>query len=360
MNTKHPYPTPFDRPLRERDGKLVENWYVACVSHELKTGKPLARKIYDENLVLFRDSNGKPACLPDRCLHRAVKLSEGKCESGTLRCPYHGWQYAASGKVLEIPSEGHCPTSREIVLKPRPCVEKQGLIWVWMGESAPSTPEPSWDFLHYGDPNWSHYFMITDFDNEVTNLAENFSDVPHTIFVHDKWFRSKAHQNVPIRLDVENGRVLITYEQPSDSIGWTRWIVNPKGEPMFHTDEFVYPNLTRTIYQFGPEYAFVINSQSTPVSTMKSRVYTYICYRTGPFTALMNPFFRIYTRVVIEQDVVIMKNQGDNLRAHPPAPFRATDADEIHLAIERLREMGAKGDPNLLSFKKSKEKSFWI
>jgi len=350
----------FDQPLRERDGKLIENWYIACLSQELKPGKPLARTVYDEYLVLFRDENGKPGCLPDRCLHRAVKLSEGKCEAGALRCPYHGWKYATSGKVLEIPSEGHCPTSRELTLKAKPCIEKQGAIWIWMGEGYPTSAEPNWEFLHQSDPKWSSYFMITDFDNEVTHLAENFSDVPHTIFVHDKWFRSKAAQLVPFRLDVAKGRVLITYDQPGDSIGWTSWLVNPKREPMFHTDEFYYPNLTRTLYQFGPKYSFLINSQSTPVSTMKTRVYTYIAYRTGIFTHFMKWFFRIYTRVVIQQDVVIMRNQGQNLRAHPPAPFKPTDSDEIHLAIERIREMGANGDPLMLSFSKTKEKKFWI
>ncbi len=33
--------------------------------------------------------------------------------------------------------------------------------------------------------------MITDFPNEVTNLAENFMDVPHTVYVHRGWFRDE-------------------------------------------------------------------------------------------------------------------------------------------------------------------------
>ena len=39
--------------LRDRDGALVENWYVACRSEELTSRKPLGRMIYDTPLALF-------------------------------------------------------------------------------------------------------------------------------------------------------------------------------------------------------------------------------------------------------------------------------------------------------------------
>jgi len=204
--------------------------------------------------------------------------------------------------------------------------------------------------------------MITDFQNEVTNLAENFMDVPHTIFVHKNWFRTQTLREVPIELSVNQGRVLVTYHQPNDAIGWTHFLVNPKRLPMVHTDEFIYPNITRVDYTFGEEHGFIINSQCTPLSTLSSRVYTYIAYRTGAswITRLLKPLFRFYTRVVIEQDVRIMANQGASLREDFRRDFKATDADEIHIAIERLRELGAAGSPELWSFKKKKEKKFWI
>jgi phenylpropionate dioxygenase-like ring-hydroxylating dioxygenase large terminal subunit len=350
----------YTQSLRDRDGQLIENWYVVCLSEELAENKAIRRVIYDLPLVIFRDQDGRPTCLPDRCLHRAVKLSEGTCQNGTIRCPYHGWRYAANGKVIEIPSEGQCAVARDMTLKVKKCIEQDGVIWVWMGERQPSTDLPPWRFPKFDDKKWEHYFMITDFENEVTNLAENFMDVPHTIFVHDKWFRRSSQRKVPMQLDVSNGRVLVTYNQPSDSIGWTSRVLNPNNAPMLHTDEFIFPNLTRVDYSFGDRHGFVINSQCTPISTMKTRVYTYICYRNGWLTKLLKPFFRFYTRVVIQQDVEIMKNQGSNLLEHDQAPFRSTDADEIHLAIEHLRSLGVRGDQKLFSFGKQREKEFWI
>jgi phenylpropionate dioxygenase-like ring-hydroxylating dioxygenase large terminal subunit len=349
-------------PLRERDGKLRENWYIACLSKELRSGTPLARKIYEKSYVLFRGADGKPSCFPDRCLHRAVRLSEGDCRDGNLTCPYHGWVYAADGRVVAIPSGGPQKTERDLRIAALPTLEQDGCIWVWMGDGPPQPATPPWRFPRQDDSAWTHYFMITDFPNEVTHLAENFMDVPHTIFVHKHWFRTQALKEVPIDLEVGNRRVLVTYHQPQDAIGWTQWLLNPRSQPMVHTDEFIYPNITRVDYAFGEDHGFIINSQCTPIETLSSRVYTYIAYRTGAswLTRLLKPLFRFYTRVVIEQDVKIMQNQARSFREDFDPRFKATDADEIHLAIERLRSLGREGDPLLNTFTKKREKKFWI
>jgi nitrite reductase/ring-hydroxylating ferredoxin subunit len=346
--------------LRERDGHLVNNWYIACLSDELQGAKPIQRVIYERPYVLFRDQNGAPACLPDRCLHRATNLSAGNCHEGKLTCPYHGWKYDATGAVVEIPSEKDMLPRNKMRLKPQPAVEQDGCIWVWMGEGEPDTAAPPWKFPEFGNKAWSHYFMVTDFENEVTDLAENFMDVPHTIFVHRGWFRDPARKRVPFTLQVENGRVLATYQQPDDKIGFSSFLLNPKKAPMVHTDEYIFPNITRVDYHFGDFSGFIINSQCTPVGHLKSRVYTYIAYRVGAVAPLLKPFMRFYTRQVIEQDVVIMRNQGNCFKLDPSRSFKSTDADEIHVAIERIREMGVRNDPNLMTFKKHKEKEFWI
>ena len=212
--------------LRERDGKLVENWYVACLSHELGQKKPLGRMIYDRPLVLFRDESGKPACLPDRCLHRHAQLSEGVMLKGRVGCPYHGWVYDSRGRVVEVPSEGpECKPAGSLCLKSVPVVEQDGCVWVWMGEGEPRTALPPFRFPHKDEPGWVGYFMITDFENEVTNLAENFMDVPHTVFVHAGWFRNPSLKQVPISVETSSGSVLVTYRQPSDQIGvLARWL----------------------------------------------------------------------------------------------------------------------------------------
>ncbi|CAN5460000.1 hypothetical protein BH10PSE6_BH10PSE6_10110 [soil metagenome] len=52
-------------------------WYIAAWADELGQ-KPLARRICDEPVVLFRDQTGRAAALVDRCCHRAAPLSKGE------------------------------------------------------------------------------------------------------------------------------------------------------------------------------------------------------------------------------------------------------------------------------------------
>lgn len=362
--------------LRERDGALVENWYVACLSKELPAGRPLSRVLYDTPLVLFRPHAGEaPACFVDRCLHRHAQLSKGVVVDGTLCCPYHGWGYDAEGNVVVVPSEGSCtaPSAKRanapgacaqekpgaLASQPGACasrrirtfpvVEQDGCIWVWMGEGAPATATPPYRFPHHGERGWHGYFMITDFDNEVTHLAENFMDVPHTVFVHAGWFRSASRMKVPIRVETRRGEVLVTYVQENDSIGFTGRVLNPSGAPMTHTDLFIMPNITRVDYAFGDKNAFVISSQMSPESALQTRVYTWISYRLGSFgvaAGLLKPFFRFYTRRVIQQDVDIMANQGANFARDMTCRFQHTDADLVHVAIERLRDLGRVSKPS--------------
>ena len=69
---------------------------------------------------------------------------------------------------------------------------------------------------------------------------------------------------------------------------------------------------------------------------------------------------RFYTRQVINQDVRIMKNQGESLTYNPQRSYRSTPADELHVQIERLRHFGKTNDEKLYSFTIKKDVEFWI
>ncbi len=347
--------------LKQRDGHIKNNWYIACLSSELKENSTLARVIYDEKLVLFRSPNSPHSevqCYPDRCPHRGTPLSYGKCTDKGLQCRYHGWTFD-EGELKAVPSEGPDPLKGKRKIKSYPTQEKDGVIWVWMGNDKEN--EVPWDFPYAHDPQWHHYFMVCDFDNEVTHLAENFVDVPHTIWVHRGWFRNQSFQAVPAVVTTHKGRVSVNYQQESDSIGvWIKAFLNPGNEPMTHMDQFIYPNLTRVDYSFGERFKYVINSQITPVSTYKSRVYTYIAYKIPLIGAIIKPMLHMYTRQVLEQDVLIMAEQAKNLREEENPRFQSTPADEPHIQIERLRKLGVTNQEEVFAVEKEKEISFYI
>jgi phenylpropionate dioxygenase-like ring-hydroxylating dioxygenase large terminal subunit len=338
------------RTMRESCGLLKDYWYVAAQSHQVTGQRPIQRTILEEPLALYRARDGHVVALLDRCLHRNSPLSAGDVFDDCLGCPYHGWTYDRTGKCVNIPSEGPSGGVPDgLALEAFPVLEQDGLVWVWMG--GPGSPPDKQPFAmpFYAAPGWARYYMETRFENGVTALVENFMDVPHTVFVHRGWFRSRSRKEVGMTVERTRDSVLVSYEQPEDVIGFSRLVLNPKGLPMTHTDKFYMPNVTRVDYLFGDaETGFVITSQCTPVSPFESQVYTLISYKLGVLNEPLKRFLGFYTRRVIQQDVDIMKLHGAHMKSFGSRAFTSTPADYLHVHIEALRdhaESGAQGEP---------------
>ncbi|HEX3809857.1 MAG TPA: Rieske 2Fe-2S domain-containing protein [Rhizomicrobium sp.] len=122
-------------------------WLPAVTSAELeKDGSPVRLRIMSEDLVAFRDSNGKVGIIEAYCSHRLAPLFFGRNEECGLRCPYHGWKFDVNGKCVEMPNtaKGDSENVRErVALKSYPTQEAGGLIWLYMGpkERQPAFPK---------------------------------------------------------------------------------------------------------------------------------------------------------------------------------------------------------------------------
>ncbi|MDQ3557281.1 MAG: aromatic ring-hydroxylating dioxygenase subunit alpha [Gemmatimonadota bacterium] len=332
--------------LRFRCGMLHENWYIAARSRDVTDRKPYASRVLEEALVLFRGRQGEAVALIDRCLHRNAALSEGDVFDGCIGCPYHGWTYDAGGDCVIVPSEGPEVRARPGRRVERfPTREQDGFVWVYMGTPGRAGEKEPFCFPHSGVAGWESYTMVTRFAGNVTDLVENFMDVPHTAFVHSGWFR-KAGTAKQAEATVERTReaVLVEYFQPDDSIGFSTRLLNPDGRPMTHTDRFFMPNVTRVDYMWGGERGFVITSQITPVTDREAIVYTAITFRFGRLNRFARRLLPSYTRIVINQDVRIMEVQTANLARFGGRRFHSTEADVIHRAIESLRDHAASGE----------------
>ena len=85
---------------------LRRYWQPVALSEELPENEaPLPVRILSEDLVLFRDDQGRPGLLGLHCSHRRADLSYGRVENGGLRCLYHGWLYDIHGNCMEQPCE---------------------------------------------------------------------------------------------------------------------------------------------------------------------------------------------------------------------------------------------------------------
>ena len=109
-------------------------WLPVLLSRELpEPGCPPVRvKLLSERLLAIRDEEGNVGLIDEFCAHRGVSLWFGrydeKGQGGGIRCPYHGWKYAADGSCLDVPSEPEESDFRHrIKLKAYPLVERGGI-----------------------------------------------------------------------------------------------------------------------------------------------------------------------------------------------------------------------------------------
>ena len=56
-------------------------------------------ELFGQAWVLFRDAEGRPACVLDECAHRACPLSIGRVVDGQVECLYHGACWKTSWMV---------------------------------------------------------------------------------------------------------------------------------------------------------------------------------------------------------------------------------------------------------------------
>jgi phthalate 4,5-dioxygenase len=130
-------------------GELMRRyWQPVALAEELPPqGAPLKVTILGEDLVLFRDDQGRPGLLGLHCSHRGTDLSYGRVENGGLRCVYHGWLYDVCGRVIEQPGEpGGGANRNQISHRAHPCREAGGVIFTYMGPDQPPVL-PDYEFL---------------------------------------------------------------------------------------------------------------------------------------------------------------------------------------------------------------------
>ncbi len=118
-------------------GQLMRRyWLPTLLSEEISEpdGRPVRVRILGEELVAFRDSEGRIGLLDEHCAHRGSSLVYGRNEESGLACIYHGWKYNVDGKVVDTPGEPARSVIKDKVKHPSyPTHEAAGVIWAYLG-----------------------------------------------------------------------------------------------------------------------------------------------------------------------------------------------------------------------------------
>jgi nitrite reductase/ring-hydroxylating ferredoxin subunit len=110
--------------------------------------RPRRVRVLGEDLILFRDGQGRAGLVYSRCAHRGTSLYYGKVEERGIRCCYHGWLYDVQGHCLEQPCEERGGPRRDKVRQPWYATEERyGLVFAYLGPPQKKPLLPRYDCL---------------------------------------------------------------------------------------------------------------------------------------------------------------------------------------------------------------------
>jgi len=154
-------------------------WYVAAWSSEI-TDRPLARRLLNEPVVLFRGADGRAVALEDRCCHRGMPLSHGVVVGNRIQCGYHGLEFDAGGRCVRVPTQDTIP--KDAFVRRFPIEERDELAWIWMGDAERADPEQivRWPW----HASWPHKSKTERLACNYVLISDNLLDQTHAAYVH--------------------------------------------------------------------------------------------------------------------------------------------------------------------------------
>src|SRR6478735_11984214 len=197
-------------------------WYIAAWADELGQ-KPLARRICNEPVVLFRDQEGRAAALVDRCCHRAAPLSHGELVPGGIQCGYHGLTFDGSGRCIAIPGQSHISDSARV--RSYPLVEKNQFLWIWMGDAAHADTTLIVDFPYHDDKaHWPNKHDCYPIKANYMLMVDNLMDLTHLGYLHARTVGGNPAAHVHAEMK--------TAHTPT-GLKFTRWMRNSVPPPSY-------------------------------------------------------------------------------------------------------------------------------
>jgi phthalate 4,5-dioxygenase len=164
---------------------LRRYWTPALLSSELPGPDcdPVRVRLLGENLVAFRDTNGKVGLIQENCPHRGASLYFGRNEECGLRCPYHGWKFDTDGACVDMPSEPPSSSFKDRVrARAYPVHESGGIAWTYMGPAESMTPFR--DFGTESLPQKNHLATkLQSYCNWIQTMEGNV-DTAHISWLH--------------------------------------------------------------------------------------------------------------------------------------------------------------------------------
>ncbi len=304
-------------------------WYVAAPGSALRPGKTLAKTILGEPMLFGRVRDGAAFALKDVCPHRGIPLRYGRFDGETVQCPYHGWRFDRTGTCVAIPSlrEEQDVDFGKIRCGAYPCVERQGLLWVFVprdGETPAEAghPEPP-RMPHFDDAAAPKLGISLPFPCSTDHAAFGLMDPTHAAFVHTSWwFKKDATRLRPKEKHFEPtalGWRMVRHRLPPQSL-----VYRLLGRHVETEISYELPGL-RIEEVHGERHTVVGLTAITPVTDEATEVYQFF-WATPPWVTALKPLAEHLMTTFLDQDRRVVVQQREGLM-HAPRLMLVNDAD---------------------------------
>lgn len=210
----------------------IKAWYAAATSNEVGPDTLFHRKILGTSVLIYRDDEGKPIGLHDRCPHRFAPLSLGKREGNEIVCPYHGLRFNEGGFCTHNP-HGRGALPKKPVVRSFPIVERHGFMWIWMAEDEPDhSMLPDFPKLDEGpDEGIGYTYMKLPVNYRM--ILDNVMDLSHVDHVHGEIISTRGKLS-PLIPEVEESEKVISakweWEQTPPMLIFNQFLPHPEDE----------------------------------------------------------------------------------------------------------------------------------
>jgi 5,5'-dehydrodivanillate O-demethylase len=188
-------------------GNLMRRyWHPVAAAVELETAWTKQVRILGENLILFRDRQGKRGLIAEQCPHRRASFLHGIPTQNGIRCPYHGWEFDSKGACLNQPNEPDNPAFREkVATTAYPVEELGGLLFAYMGP-LPAPLLPRFDgFIAEGSIKMLGQVLLPI---NWLQIMENSMDPIHTEWLHGHHYEfQKEQEGVKVAISARHEKI---------------------------------------------------------------------------------------------------------------------------------------------------------
>jgi len=182
-------------PVAEESLGRPTGWFSLGLARDLAPGAVKTVRFFGHELVLFRGESGAVGLLDAHCPHLGAHMGHGGTIVGeTLRCPFHGFCFEASGACSETGYKKKVPPG--LRAGAWEVVERHGVLLAWHDAEGKAS---AWDVPDVDMDGWSpfllHEWTLRGHPQETT---ENSVDLGHFAAVHGY---DDAHETQPLRID---------------------------------------------------------------------------------------------------------------------------------------------------------------